>query len=273
MREPTQNPAFALLHAGVIRTLLDAIPDLIFYKDASGVCLNCKSAFENWLGLPQDSIIGRTDRDLFGVELAETFREHDRLEVESGQSCLIEERVAGNDRRERLFETFKSAIRGDGGRPLGLLGIRRDITESRRAEEEIKTQSCLIVVVTASGAADEQDLAHAVGADGYVAKPVQRERLLAEIGRLVGVEYVFEGPPVVAEEPAELEPSALARIPIEQRQLLAQALQRGDVTAMHAVIAELAAEHAGLAERLAALVEVYDYDNLNRLLEAAKGAI
>jgi CheY-like chemotaxis protein len=130
-----------------------------------------------------------------------------------------------------------------------------------------------IVVVTASGAADEQDLAHAVGADGYVAKPVQRERLLAEIGRLVGVEYVFEGPPVVAEEPAELEPSALARIPIEQRQLLAQALQRGDVTAMHAVIAELAAEHAGLAERLAALVEVYDYDNLNRLLEAAKGAI
>jgi CheY-like chemotaxis protein len=130
-----------------------------------------------------------------------------------------------------------------------------------------------IVVVTASGAADEQVLAHAVGADGYVAKPVQRERLLAEIGRLVGVEYVFENPPVVAEEPTELEPNALARIPIEQRQLLAQALQRGDVMAMQALITELAAEHAGLAERLAELVGVYDYDNLNRLLEAAKGDI
>jgi CheY-like chemotaxis protein len=66
-----------------------------------------------------------------------------------------------------------------------------------RLRELPATRDLPVVVVTASGAADEQDLARAAGADGYLAKPVQRDRLLAEIGRLTGVEYVYVEPPAV----------------------------------------------------------------------------
>ena len=129
-----------------------------------------------------------------------------------------------------------------------------------------------VVVVTASGAADEQDLAFAAGADGYAAKPVKRKRLLQEIGRLVGVKYEYGEPPAAPPpEPAELAPDALARVPITQRELLAQALRRGDVRTLRELIAGLADEHAALADRLGGLVEIYDYDSLNTLLEAAKG--
>jgi PAS domain S-box-containing protein len=129
-----------------------------------------------------------------------------------------------------------------------------------------------VVVVTASGAADEQDLAFAAGADGYAAKPVKRKRLLQEIGRLAGVEYEYGEPPAAPPpEPAELAPDALARVPITQRELLAQTLRRGDVQTMRELIAGLADEHAALADRLGGLVEIYDYDSLNTLLEAAKG--
>jgi CheY-like chemotaxis protein len=142
----------------------------------------------------------------------------------------------------------------------------------RRLRELPATRELLVVVVTASGAADEQDLAHAAGADGYLAKPLQRDRLLAEIGRLTGVEYVYGEPFAVPDtQPAELDSTALAAMSIARRQLLAQALKRGDVAAMRGLITELVANHAGLAVRLAALVDDYDYDGLNSLLEAAKG--
>jgi hypothetical protein len=126
-----------------------------------------------------------------------------------------------------------------------------------------------VVVVTASGAADEHALALAAKADGYIAKPLKREALLAEIRRLTGVEYIYRQPSAAPPpETAELAPDALARVPAEQRELLALALRRGDVRTLREVIAGLAGEHGALAHRLRALVENYDYDRLNALLEA-----
>ena len=130
-----------------------------------------------------------------------------------------------------------------------------------------------VVVVTASGAADELALALAAKADGYVAKPLKREALLAEIRRLTGVEYIYRQPSATPPpETAELAPDALARVPVEQRELLALALRRGDVRTLREVIAGLADEHGALADRLGALVEIYDYDRLNALLEAVRGS-
>jgi CheY-like chemotaxis protein len=130
-----------------------------------------------------------------------------------------------------------------------------------------------VVVVTASGAADEHALALAAKADGYVAKPLKREALLAEIRRLTGVEYIYRQPSAdPPPETAELAPDALARVPVEQRELLALALRRGDVRTLREVIAGLADEHAALAHRLGALVENYDYDRLNAQLEAVRGS-
>jgi len=59
---------------------------------------------------------------------------------------------------------------------------------------------------------------------------------------------------------------------VEQRELLALALRRGDVRTLREVIAGLADEHAALAVRLGALVENYDYDRLNAQLEAVRGS-
>ena len=140
----------------------------------------------------------------------------------------------------------------------------------RRLRELPATRELPVVVVTASGAADEEDLAHTVGADGYIAKPVQRDCLLAEIGRVIGVKYIYEEAIAVDDEPARLEPTALAVIDVEQRRLLSQALNRGDIRALRGLITELADDHAGLASHLESLVESYDYDSLHALLAACE---
>ena len=127
-----------------------------------------------------------------------------------------------------------------------------------------------VLVVTASGSFDEREQSLAAGANGCVLKPILREQLLEEIGRLTGVcyQYTVLSP---AANAASLDSAALAQLPEEQRQLLDQALRRGDIRQLRATIAEIAREQAGLAAGLGVLVNAYDYEGLRRLLDHPKG--
>ncbi|MEI7891686.1 MAG: CHASE domain-containing protein [Myxococcales bacterium] len=131
-----------------------------------------------------------------------------------------------------------------------------------------------VLVVTASGFADEKKRALAVGADGLVAKPVRREQLLEAIGRVAGAKYDYEQAPTV--EPAAtvrvgLDPDALARLPEAQRRILDQALHRGDILALRKVVAAIAPDQPALAAGISVLIDAYDYDRLRRLLDSTKG--
>jgi signal transduction histidine kinase/CheY-like chemotaxis protein len=128
-----------------------------------------------------------------------------------------------------------------------------------------------VMVVTASGFADEREQALAAGADAYISKPVRRESLLAKIGRLTGARYEYEAATPALMEPVALESSALAHVSAQRRELLDQALHRGDIGLLREQIQDLASEDAGLAAGLRALVDAYDYDRLRSLLDAVKG--
>jgi PAS domain S-box-containing protein len=131
-----------------------------------------------------------------------------------------------------------------------------------------------VLIVTASGFADEREHALAVGANGYVSKPVRHEQLLAEIGRVTGVRYDYEPAPSAsraAPASAILDSGALACLSTECRRLLDQALRRGDIRQLRGLIEEISRDHAALATSISALLDAYDYDRLRRLLDAAKG--
>ena len=49
----------------LLRSVLDATPDLIFYKDQDSVYLGCNRAFEAFANHRESEIIGRTDFDFF----------------------------------------------------------------------------------------------------------------------------------------------------------------------------------------------------------------
>jgi PAS domain S-box-containing protein len=130
-----------------------------------------------------------------------------------------------------------------------------------------------VIVVTASGAADEGQLARAAGADGYISKPVRREQLLAEIGRVTHVRYEYEAlppPAAIASEATQLDFLNAQRLPPEQCRVLGEALRRGDIRRLRELIAELGRDRAALATRMRALVDVYDYERLHELLETIK---
>ena len=130
-----------------------------------------------------------------------------------------------------------------------------------------------VLVVTASGFSEERNLARDAGANGYVAKPVHRGELLAEIHRVTGVRYEYEAAAAEADRsPATPAlPATLTTIPLALRDRLGTALSRGDLGGMHSVIVAIADDNPALAAGLRVLVEAYDYKRLRGLLDAADG--
>ncbi len=120
----------------LMRAMFDAIPDLVWLKDEAGVFVNCNPRFEALLGHRQEHIVGRTDADFFPPERAEFFRKYDLLATVLNRPHLNEEEAVFADGHKELLQTIKTPVRDVDGQLLGVLGIGRDISALRAAENE-----------------------------------------------------------------------------------------------------------------------------------------
>ena len=123
----------------LLRNLKNAIPDLVWLKDANGVYLACNPAFERFFGAKEAAIVGKTDADFVDAELAAFFVQKDREAMAAGGSRSNEEWVTFADGGQRaLLETTKTPMRDENGRVLGVLGIARDITAARQTQDALR---------------------------------------------------------------------------------------------------------------------------------------
>ncbi len=128
-----------------LRTLVQTIPDLIWLKDPDGIYLGCNPQFERYFGAHEADIIGHTDYDFVDSEFADFVRQKDREAVTAGKPCVNEEWITYPDNGERaLLETIKMPMSDDSGKLIGVMGIARDITERKRAEEELRFKNTLL---------------------------------------------------------------------------------------------------------------------------------
>lgn len=122
----------------LLRSLLDSVPDLVFYKDHESVYLGCNKAFEAFAGKTMDELVGLTDADLFNPEMATLFRTMDEIMMREKKSRQNEELVTYPDGQKVYLETLKTPYYDQNGQILGLIGISRDITERKKIEAEIR---------------------------------------------------------------------------------------------------------------------------------------
>jgi len=121
----------------LLRSLIDSIPDLIFFKDTDSVYLGFNTAFAEYCGRSEEELQGKTDEAFASPEIASAYRNSDRIVLESGESRHNEEWITYPDGRQALLDTLKTPLHDADGNIIGIIGICRDITERKRMEQEL----------------------------------------------------------------------------------------------------------------------------------------
>lgn len=123
-----------------INSVVENLPNMVFVKDAHDLrFVRFNKAGEDLLGYTRDTLIGKNDYDFFPKDEADFFTAKDREVLASGRLLDIpEEPIKTREGAVRSLHTKKIPIVGHGGIPQYLLGISEDITDRKRAEEELR---------------------------------------------------------------------------------------------------------------------------------------
>jgi PAS domain S-box-containing protein len=125
----------------LLKSVLDNIPQLIFWKDRNSVFLGCNQNAAKVVGLNSPAeIVGKTDYDMPTTpEQTEWYIQCDRAVIESGKAKLrMIEPHQQADGKQAWIETNKIPLRNSNGEVFGILATVEDITERKQFEETLK---------------------------------------------------------------------------------------------------------------------------------------
>ncbi len=120
-----------------LQYMINAIPDLIFFKDANSKFLGCNAAFEKYISRSSDEIIGFTEYDLFPKEEASDYIARDIEIIRSHKPEQTTNWVQYPDGQKRLLFTLKTPYFDSDNRILGIIGISRDVTEMEETRQRL----------------------------------------------------------------------------------------------------------------------------------------
>jgi PAS domain S-box-containing protein len=143
----------------LLRTLIDNLPDLIYFKDAEGrYVLNNRAHLRSMGAKRQEEVLEKTPFDFHPQVLAKQYHEDEMRIIRTGEALLGREELAvhKDTGEQRWHLTSKIPLKGSQGRVTGIVGISRDITEAKRAQAERERlinelQSALADLKTMSG--------------------------------------------------------------------------------------------------------------------------
>jgi PAS domain S-box-containing protein len=120
----------------LLRTLIDHLPDLIYFKDA-----NCRRIISNKADLnfhgytTENEILGKTDFEIFDNDFGKQQLNDDRSIMETGIPVINREVISFNaDKVQRWLLCSKIPIRNSSDQIWGMVGVEYDITERKLAE-------------------------------------------------------------------------------------------------------------------------------------------
>jgi len=121
-----------------LSAMFNALPDLVFCKDVSGRITNCNRSYQEFTGLSESEIIGKTGEEIYtnNDKLIIRGKETDKKVLDNKTYMKVEEMAIYPDGSRKIFEMIKTPLI-DENKTTGLLGIMRDITEHKTAMEAV----------------------------------------------------------------------------------------------------------------------------------------
>lgn len=127
--------------SALLRSFLDASPDLVYYRNEDKEFSGCNRAMELLTGKSEKQLIGLTPFDVYGQEIAEKVIETDEKVFRHNVSLTYEQWLVYPDGRKACFELRKVPFYDRVGKRHGLMGFGRDITERKRYQDALENAS------------------------------------------------------------------------------------------------------------------------------------
>ncbi len=137
----------------LLRTLIDALPDLIHVKDLDGRYMLSNAAHMRYCGVQSEGeLLGKTPEEADLEMVVTSYIEDTHLVLVSGQPVVHVERQGLNARGEQVWlQTTKVPLRDGSNKMMGIVSIATDITQRKRDEERIRaSEERLRAVVTSA---------------------------------------------------------------------------------------------------------------------------
>jgi len=120
----------------LLQSVIEGTTDAMFMKDRWGCYRLLNSATAKALGVAKEEILGKGDEHFLSSDQLAKIQAIDRTILETGASHTLEEQLTNPVTGEvRTFLSTKDPYRNQDGTIIGIIGIARDITERKRAEE------------------------------------------------------------------------------------------------------------------------------------------
>ncbi|MDX5629498.1 MULTISPECIES: aerobic respiration two-component sensor histidine kinase ArcB [unclassified Brenneria] len=127
--------------SALLRSFLDASPDLVYYRNEEKEFSGCNRAMELLVGKSQKQLIGLTPQDVYPQDIAEKVMETDEKVFRHNVSLTYEQWLVYPDGRKACFELRKVPFYDRTGKRHGLMGFGRDITERKRYQDALENAS------------------------------------------------------------------------------------------------------------------------------------
>ncbi|MGV8074019.1 MAG: PAS domain S-box protein [Syntrophobacteraceae bacterium] len=121
-----------------LQTLIDTIPSPVSYKDVNMLYLGCNKAFENRFGIKREEIIGKSVFDIVPPGIAEKYHAMDMGLIKEPGEKQDEASLVYEDGKTHSVIINKGTYNNADGVVAGVVGVEVDITERKRAEEELR---------------------------------------------------------------------------------------------------------------------------------------
>jgi two-component system, sensor histidine kinase and response regulator len=122
-----------------INSIINNLPFISWIKDTEGKYLYVNEPFLISKNKQLSDVIGKSGDDFLKPDDRLKERNEDQQITESGRKLLFTNKVD-----DRWFETYKTPIKDQDGRIIGIVGLQKDISEIRKAVENLNTERDLL---------------------------------------------------------------------------------------------------------------------------------
>lgn len=123
-----------------ITSILKYTPAVVYMKDTAGKYLLVNSRYEELFNVKNQDVRGKSDEDLLPKAMAEQFRINDERVLSEGRALMVEEQICQDD-GVHTYYAVKFPIFADSKKITGVCGIASDITDGKKAHEQLRRLS------------------------------------------------------------------------------------------------------------------------------------